>query len=159
MISSDNGESENNHVIDLIFQSVQTTQMLPNSEGKVVPTLVLDELSLWCKTLTISSFKFGQLVFETMEFLRAGLNATHNMSEERAQIWIKEVIEIVNSVKKACDAKSSESMRNKDNSQSTLIDKTGRSSVEKIFTMKENAKSSLWSSIMGKEKDKMSDPE
>ena len=48
-------------------------------------------------------------------------------------------------------------MVNKDNKQSTLLDKVNRSSSEKIFTMKENAKGSLWDSIMGKEKDKMSD--
>lgn len=159
MIGSDGGTSDHNDTVDIVFQSVQKTIQTTDDEGNIITTQVMDDLALWCKTLVISSNKFGQLIFEAMEFVRVGLTANNNMCSERANIWKQECIELFESIKKACDAKSSESMRNGENSQSTMIDKINRNSVEKIFTMKSNAKSSLWSSIMGKEKDKMSDPD
>ena len=114
-------------------------------------------MSLWCKTLSVASNTLSQVIFELMEWIRNGGAAKNNMCVERANEWESEVMAVSESVRKTLDSKSSESMVNKDNKQSTLLDKVNRSSSEKIFTMKENAKGSLWDSIMGKEKDKMSD--
>lgn len=159
MISHEGGTGDHNDTVDIVFQSVQKTIVSLDEEGKEVRTQVMDDLALWCKTLTVSSNKLGQLIFEGMEFVRNGLSANSNMCKERADIWQQETVEIFESIKKACDSKSSESIRDKDNSQSTMIDKVNRNSVEKIYTVKGAAKSSLWSSIMGKEKDKMTDEE
>ena len=149
--------SATNDTVGVILQSVQRSKQVEDDDGKITIIQYMDDLALWCKTLSVASNTLAQLIFELMEFIRNGLRAIHNMSLERAMIWQHDAIEIAESVKKALDSKSSESMRNKDNSQSTLIDKINKNSVEKIFTMKDNAKNSLWSSIMGKEKDKMSD--
>jgi hypothetical protein len=157
MIGNDGGTSDHNDTVDIVFQSVQKTITNKDDEGKIITSQVMDDLALWCKTLTVSSNKFAQLIFEAMEYVRSGMSAKNNMCSERAAIWEQETIEIFESIKKACDAKSSESIRDHDNSQSTMIDKINRNSVEKIFTMKENSKKSLWSSIMGKEKDKYTD--
>ncbi len=151
------GTSDHNDTVDIVFQSVQKTSYVVNEEGNTVSTQVMDDLALWFKTLTVSSNKLGQLAFEMMEFLRNGACARTNMCIERSTQWENECAEVFESVKKSLDAKSSESIRNHDNSQSTLIDKINRNSVEKIYTMKDIAKKSLWSSILGKEKDKMSD--
>ena len=157
MIAHEGGTGDHNDTVDIVFQSVQKTIISYDEEGKQIRTQIMDDLALWCKTLTVSSNKLAQLIFEAMEFVRNGLSAHSNMCKERAEIWQSECLEIFESVKKACDSKSSESIRDGQNSQSTMIDKVNRNSVEKIFTMKDNAKKSLWSSIMGKEKDKMSD--
>ena len=143
--------------MDIVFQSVQKTIEEKNDEGKITKVQIMDELALWCKTLSVASNKLGQLIFEMMEFTRNGLNAHNHMCKERADLWVSDTLAVVESVKKMLDSKSSESLRNNQNSQSTLIDKINKNSVEKIYTMKDTAKKSLWDSILGKEKDKMSD--
>jgi len=150
------GTDDHNDTVDIVFQSVQKTIDI-EEDGKIKKIQVMDDLALWAKTLCVASNKLGQLVFEFMEFVRNGMNAEQNMCKERAVLWAEESVEIGESVKKALDSKSSESIKNKDNSQGTLIDKINKNSVEKIYTMKDVAKKSLWDSIIGKEKDKMSD--
>lgn len=157
MIGEGEGTSDHNNTVDIIFQSVQRTIDVKDNDGNMRKEQVLDDLSLWCKTLSVATNKLGQLVHEMMEFARYGMNADKNMCSERAVNWQIESMAIVESVKKALDSKSSESMRNKENSQSTLIDKVNKNSIEKIYTMKEKAKGSIFDSIMGKERDKMSD--
>lgn len=149
--------SGNNDTVDIVLQSVQRSKQVEDDDGKITIVQYMDDLALWCKTLSVASNVLSQTIFELMEFIRNGLNAKNNMCKERALLWEHEAIEIAESVKKALDSKSSESIRNKDNSQGTLIDKINRNSVEKIYTMKDTAKKSLWDSILGKEKDKMSD--
>lgn len=157
IMQQEGGTSDHNDTVDIVFQSVQKTITIDDDDGNKIRTQVMDDLALWCKTLTVSSNKLGQVIFDAMEFVRNGVNARNNMCAERATQWTEETAEIFESVKKSLDSKSSESVRDHDNSQSTLIDKINRNSVEKIYTMKSNAKQSLWGSIMGKEKDKMSD--
>lgn len=149
--------SGNNDTVDIVLQSVQRSKQVEDDDGKITIIQYMDDLALWCKTLSVASNVLSQTIFELMEFIRNGLNAKNNMCKERALLWEHEAIEIAESVKKALDSKSSESIRNKDNSQGTLIDKINRNSVEKIYTMKDTAKKSLWDSILGKERDKMSD--
>lgn len=154
---NEGGTGDHNDTVDIVFQSVQKTIDQADADGNITKIQVMDDLSLWCKTLMVGSNTLGQTIFEMMEFMRNGFLAYTNMPKERAELWVGEVQEIVESVKKTLDSKSSESIRNKENSQSTLIDKINKNSVEKIYTMKETAKKSLWDSIIGKEKDKMSD--
>ena len=149
--------TSSNDMTDLVLQSVHTAKQVTDDDGKISIIQYLDNMSLWCKTLSVASNTLSQVIFELMEWIRNGGAAKNNMCVERANEWESEVMAVSESVRKTLDSKSSESMVNKDNKQSTLLDKVNRSSSEKIFTMKENAKGSLWDSIMGKEKDKMSD--
>lgn len=151
------GTSNHNDTVDIIFQSTQKTVEYYDENGKLKKQQILDELSLWCKTLSVSSNKLGQFIFEMMEWTREGLDASYHMSGERAKQHVRVVMGVVESWRKALDAKSGESIRNDNNSQSTLIDKINKNSVEKIYSIKGEAKKSLWSSIIGKEKEKMSD--
>lgn len=149
--------SSNNDMTDLVLQSVQTVEQTKDDDGKITFVQYMDDLSLWCKTLSVFSNTLSQVIFELMEWIRMGKSAENNMCAERAEICKEVVVGVAESVKKTLDSKSSESMADKQNKQSTLLDKVNRSSSEKIYTMKETAKKSLWDSIMGKEKDKMSD--
>lgn len=149
--------SSTNDTVGIVLQSVQRSKQVEDDDGKITIIQYQDDLALWCKTLSVASNTLSQTIFELMEFIRNGLSARNNMCLERAMLYEHEAIEIGESVKKALDSKSSESMRNKDNSQGTLIDKINKNSVEKIFSIKGETKRSLWDSIMGKEKEKLSD--
>jgi hypothetical protein len=65
-----------------------------------------------------------------------------------------DILEMSQSYRRAIDAKSSESLRDKNNSQSVLIDKVGRNRVEKVYAMKDQINKSLLKSFLGRDRDR-----
>lgn len=159
MLGEEGGTGEANNTVDLIFQSVHKNvkRMDPDNDNKEIWVKIMDDLSLWCKTLKVASPKLGDVIYNMMEVMRNGMNASKNMCKERALVWQEETLEIAESVRKALDAKASESMVDGHNKQNTLLDTVNKSSSERIISMKDNAKQSIWDSILHKEKDKISD--
>ncbi len=148
------GQEKHNDLIDLIIQSSQKTVDIKNEDGTISRDYQIDTDSLWWKTHTISSNHFGQLAFELKEWERMALQASESMSPERADQMAHDIMEISQSFRRAIDAKSSESLRDKNNSQSVLIDKVGRNRVEKVYTMKDQMNKSLLSGFLGRDKDR-----
>jgi molecular chaperone GrpE (heat shock protein) len=114
----------------------------------------LDSDSLWWKTHSISSNQFGALAYELKEWERMALQSRENMCAERSTQISSDIMEISQSFRRAIDAKSSESLRDKNNSQSVLLDKVGRNRVEKVYTMKDQVNKSLINSFLGRDKDR-----
>ena len=85
------------------------------------------------------------------------MRAPDNMCEERARNLGYEIMEIGISYRRSIDAKSSESQRDKQNSQSTLIDKINKNKVERVYTMKDKVKGSLFDSIIGRDAERDSE--
>jgi hypothetical protein len=103
-------------------------------------------------SITISkNYTFGAVAFELKEWERMSLNASASMCPIRADQVSHDIMEISKSFRRAIDAKSSESLRNKNNSQSVLIDKVGRNRVEKVYTMKDQMSKSLFNSFLGRD--------
>jgi hypothetical protein len=148
------GSEKHNDLIDLIIQSSQKTIDVKNDDGTISREMQMDTDSLWWKTHTISSSNFGQLAFELKEWERMALAAHESMSPERADQVSHDIMEISQSFRRSIDAKSSESLRDKNNSQSVLIDKVGRNRVEKVYTMKDQMNKSLLSGFLGRDKDR-----
>lgn len=73
------------------------------------------------------------------------------MSPQRAEVMSNQIMDIVTSYKRSTDAKSSESLRDKHNTQSTLIDKINRGKIERAITLKGEAKASMMDGFMGKD--------
>ena len=74
---------------------------------------------------------------------------------ERAKDFAHQVVDIGTSYRRSIDAKSSESQRDKINSQSTLIDKINRNKIEKVYTSKiEDTKKSFADIFLGRDKEK-----
>ena len=148
------GTEKHNDVIDLVIQATQKIIDVRNDDGTISREQQMDTDSLWWKTHSISSNNFGQLAFELKEFERMALVARENMCRERAVQVAHEIMEISQSYRRSIDAKSSESLRDKNNSQSVLIDKVGRNRVEKVYTMKDQVNKSLLSGFLGKDRDR-----
>ncbi|KFM21666.1 hypothetical protein AAA799B03_00766 [Marine Group I thaumarchaeote SCGC AAA799-B03] len=148
------GTEKHNDVIDLVIQATQKIIDVKNDDGTLSQEQQMDTDSLWWKTHSISSNNFGQLAFELKEFERMALVAHENMCRERAEQVAHEIMEISQSYRRAIDAKSSESLRDKNNSQSVLIDKVGRNRVEKVYTMKDQVNKSLLSGFLGRDRDR-----
>ena len=116
---------------------------------------VIDSKSAYWKTHNINSDRFG-LLAEAVEYLDViGDDAKYNMSAPRALVLKTQISALVNNVlKKAIDAKSSETMRDKRSAQTSMVDKYLKRSQERIIDLKGDAKKSLLSGILGRESEK-----
>jgi molecular chaperone GrpE (heat shock protein) len=148
------GQDKHNDLVDLIIQSSTKTVNVQSEDGTTYQEQQLDSDSLWWKTHSISSNQFGALAYELKEWERMALQSRENMCAERSTQISSDIMEISQSFRRAIDAKSSESLRDKNNSQSVLLDKVGRNRVEKVYTMKDQVNKSLINSFLGRDKDR-----
>lgn len=157
-MSSDMGQPEGqpkyNDLIDIIIQSSQKTIEVTQKDGSITNEQIIDDDTIWWKTGSVNANTFGRFAFELKEWERLALIVINNMSKYRAGQLAHEIMEIGVSYRRSMDAKSSESQRNAQNSQSTLIDKINKNKVERVYTMKDQAKKSLFDGFLGREREK-----
>lgn len=139
-------------LIDLLTEASQKYELVEDKDGNFRKVLVPDPETSYFMTRIVDSEHFSRLVFELKNFERLGKEAKNHMSENRASILESQINELVLAYKYSIDAKSSETRRDKLNSKSCLVDKLNRVKVEKVFSMKENAKSSILASLVGNDK-------
>jgi hypothetical protein len=151
---SPEGQEKHNDLIDLIIQSATKTVNVKGDDGTIFQEQQMDSDSLWWKTHFISANTFGAVAFELKKWKRMALQSHENMGEERADQISSDIMEISQSFRRAIDAKSSESLRDKNNSQSVLIDKVGRNRVEKVYTMKDQVNKSPINSLLGRDRER-----
>lgn len=148
------GQPKFNDLIDIVIQSAQKTVSVEQKDGSITKEQIIDEETIWCKTLSVASNTLGRCIFELKEWERAAFSASVNMNQERADNIAHELMEVGVSYRRSIDSKSSESMRDPRNSQSTLLDKINRNKVEKIHTFRGDMKRSMMDVILGKEMEK-----
>ena len=147
-------ETEKDHAqfINMIVSACRRPTKIVNSEGKEVTEIILDAKKLDYKTQLVSSTNFSRFVLELEEFANIALDVFNFMSWPRASVISEQILRHVRSYGYSIDAKSSETMRDPHNSQSSLVHIMTSNKSERKITLKENAKESLWSSIGGNEK-------
>ena len=145
------GQPKYNDLIDIIIQAAKKTVDVEQLDGSKAKETIIDEEIVWWKTGSVNSNTFSRFAFELKEFERMSIEAFTRMSPDRARIFAHQVINIGTSYRRSIDAKSSENMKDKNNSQSTLIDKINRNKIEKVYTQKGEMKKTVWDGIMGRE--------
>ena len=148
------GQPKYNDLIDIIIQSSQKTIDVQQKDGSITKEQIIGEDTVWFKAGSVNANTYGRFAFELKEWERLALIVENNMSHPRALQLGHEVMEIGISYRRSIDAKSSESQRNAQNSQSTLIDKINKNKVERVYTMKDQAKKSLFDGFLGREREK-----
>ncbi len=146
-------ESERTHndLIDIIIEASQTVEEVEEADGKIKKVLQLDPEKVYWKTHIVNSPTFAQFVYQLKEFEHLGIQSFHFMHKNRAMVLAQQIFEKVKNYKYAIDAKSSESLRDMNNTQSTLIDKINRNKIEKAYTVKGDAKKSFMDGLLGRE--------
>jgi len=141
-------------LIDIIIEGSQNIEEVEQPDGKKLKQLVLDPETIWWKTGIINSPTFGRFALELKEWERQAEECFDNMPRERAYEMAKDVLEIGKSFRRSIDAKSSESLRDKNNTQSTLIDKINKNKIEKAYTIRGEGGKSLLAGIIGRDQEK-----
>jgi hypothetical protein len=148
----DTGE-QNNHVIDLISTAAHHMEEV-ETDGVKQKILVLDPESLYWATRSVNSNTFGRFVYELKNLESLAFEAVNHMTLKRAAIFREQILRLVEAYKKSIDGKASESIRDKHNSQLTLIDKLSRNKQERVITLPDELKQGFLSGFVGKESQK-----
>jgi len=147
-------QKDHNDLIDILIEASQTIEEINTPDGKTEKQLLLNPEIIWWKTGIINAPTFGRFAFELKEWERQGPECFDNMYKDRAHEMSKDILAIGESYRRSIDAKSSESLRDKHNTQSTLIDKINKNKVEKAYTIKGEGRRSLMDGIIGRDQER-----
>ena len=150
MSYEDTPERKNQDIVDLLTEASQRRTEKINEDGSITQTLINDPETIYWKTQIVNSPTFARFVLELKNFERLSKQTVNNMSGDRARVLSEQISEIVSSFRYSVDAKSSESLRNERNTQSTLVDKLNRVKIEKSFSTNEDLKKGIFASLIGK---------
>jgi len=152
------GEAKAKDLIEAVLTSSQKTVEVKQDDGSIKRVAEVDDDTVWAKLNHINSNSYGQAVFELKEWERNGNDAPRNMCQERALDIMHDIKEVGISVRRAYDAKGSETIGvNKMNSQTNILGMVGKNKQERVYTMKDKAKSSLFDGILGRDVEKDQD--
>ena len=143
-----------NDVIDLLIESVQQVVERADENGVMQRVIEPDNESLYFKTQLINSAAFASCVLKLRWLKNLGTEAYYNMCFERAQVIEKQLDNWYKGYKYSFDAKSSETLRDKHNTQSSLIHIMNRNHMERSITLKGEMGKSMMDGIMGRESQK-----
>jgi hypothetical protein len=154
LLNQPEGQGKFNDLVDIAIQSSSKTVAQRQKDGTIVYEQIIDDDTIWAKTLIVNSNTFSRMMLMLKEWERMGERAQFNMNEERAEQFKKEVKDIGESYRRAIDAKSSESARDATNSQSTYVDKINKNKVERVYTTKgQKVKGGIMDAILGRDKE------
>lgn len=149
-------ETQKSHqdVMDLLVDACQTVDIIDNRDGTFSKQLILDPEKAWWKTHLVNSPFFGMFAKVLRNLEGMAHDAKNHMTATRAIILEEQMITYCLDYRYSIDAKSSETIRDKHNTQPALIDKMQRSQVPHAFNPNDEMKNSLFSGWTGGNKNR-----
>lgn len=141
-------------IFDLIADASQKQHTIHQADGTDKIENMLDPETIWWKTNLINSPIFGRFAYVLKSYEWLAHQAKNFMSEERARVLSEQILKDVENYKYSVDAKSSETLRDKNNTQNSLVHIATRNKVERQYTLKDDAKKSMWDGIRGRDVEK-----
>jgi|TARA_B100000470_G_scaffold221375_1_gene211600 hypothetical protein len=146
-------EPEHKDLVDVLVQSVQRIEQIPQEDGTFEKSLVIDPKSLYYKTLIVASPNLARFVLELENFQNLATQVYNFMSRRKATALSEQIKELVIAYQYSIDSKSSESIRENGSAQSTLIDKIARNKIERSYQVKGEKSRSFLDAMMGRDKE------
>lgn len=145
-------DKDHSDYIDMLVDACRKPVKTTDSNGREVLELQLDTKKLNYKTQLVNYPGFGRFVFQKESMENLALDVFNYMSDERAGVIAKQILRKILCYDYSIDAKSSETLRDKTNSQSALTHILTRNKAERAITLKEEAGRSFMEALKGKEK-------
>ena len=146
-------EPEHKDLVDVLVQSVQNIEEIPQADGTSQKSLVIDPKSLYYKTLIVPSSTLARLVLEIESLRNLATQCFSFMAKERAEDFSKQILGLVKTYLYSLDSKSGESMSENGSSQGTLMDKIARNKIERSYMVKGEKRRSMIDAMLGKDKE------
>ena len=143
--------------MDFILDGCQRIEEVTTPDGKIEKQLIFDPERAYWKGHLVNSPTFARMVFELKGWEGKALQCYNYMTKERADVMSSQIMDISQWYRYSIDAKSSESLRDKNNTQSTLIDKINRNKIERAYTMKSEGGKSILSGLIGRDREREQD--
>ncbi len=138
--------------IEMLMDSCRIPVKRIDENGREIIQLELDTKKLNYKTQLVNYPSFGAFVKEKENLENLIFDVFNYTSPARAEQWSKIILRRVKMYDYSIDAKSSETLRDKNNSQSALTHILTRNKAERAITIEEATKHSIMDAIRGKEK-------
>ncbi len=144
-------ESEKrNDAIDFLIDGMQDVIQVKQDDGTIKRETQFNPEIAWYKGHIINQ-PFGRHALYIKRTEHLARQAHFHMSPDRATNIETGLLDIVEDYKRSIDAKSSETWKDKVNSQSALIHILSKNKVEKVYSVKGAAKKTLLDGIMGRD--------
>lgn len=124
----------------------------PNT-GESKKVTAINYKKLWYKLQNISSAYFGEYAYQLEEFVNLAADAYNNMSEERADVLSQQLLRRINSHYFAIDAKSSETVLDKNNNMKNMVHLLNRSETTKKYVVKDEISRNMLRGMLGGNKE------
>lgn len=134
----------------MIVEGCQSFETITHQNGSQTQELRINPKKIWYKTHIINSPTFGRYVLFREMLEDKASQCIFHMTRERAVVMSSQIMDLCDSYDYSIDAKSSECLRDKNNTQSTLIDKVNRNKIERQYTVKEDVKDGILAGFLGK---------
>jgi hypothetical protein len=144
-------ESEKrNDAIDFLLDGMKEVNIVQNDDGTISRVAEFNPDIAWYKGHMINQ-PFGRcaLLIKRVEHLSD--QAEFFMSPKRASALTRGLRTVIESYKRSIDAKSSETYKDKENTQSSLIHILSKNKIEKQYTLKGDRKKTFMDSVMGRD--------
>jgi hypothetical protein len=153
MLEGANSDYEQNQkdITSIMKDGMLFPAIVEGPDGNPITEWRIKSKSAWWKTHNINHHAFG-LAAEAIEYVFVlGQDAKYHMSVPRAQVMELQITQLVDDVLKlSIDAKSSESMRDGKNAQTSVIDKYLRNKQERVIDLKGEMKKSMFEGVFGR---------
>jgi len=148
---SSNSEEKRNDVIDFLIDSFKEVTSARNIEtGVVENTLQYNPKIAWFQAHNINQ-SFGNYAKLLERWENLATKCYSMMSPEPAAELAKDILLKLNEHKRGIDGKSSETYRDKHNTQSSVFQTLANKKQERIYTVKGDAKKSFMDGLLGRD--------
>lgn len=149
-------QRDNQDVVDLLTTAGQEVKEIRNEHGDTERILELNPDIFYWKLHSVASNRFARMVLLVKLVEKKAEEAQYNMSKPRAQVLKKQILHVTEAYRRSIDAKSSETILNKDNKQPNLINqiKSNVSRQEKVYSAKDEKTKSMLAGIIGRDEEK-----
>lgn len=146
-------ETEQLHqdIVAFLIQGSKTLHDTVGEDGLPRLESIINSKKIWYQTHLINSDMFGRLAYLIEEFANMAIDTYNHMCYEMASVLSNQIMQKIQSYYFSIDAKSSESVRDKHNTQGTLLHVLTKNKVEKHYNITGNAKRTFMDGMMGRD--------
>jgi len=156
MSSNPQSEKTDIQMPDLVLESWKKTKFIELADGSFQTERIIDERTAWWQTHHIGSNSLGRLAFYREILGNLFKNANRHMTAHRATPFREMGMMFCNAIDYSIDAKSSENLRDANNTNLTLLAMLAKAKSERQFTVKGEVGKSVMDGILGRKADQAS---
>ena len=141
-------------LLALITTAHSKVKYVETVDGKMEAVTDLDGEGIFWQMQNVNSMYLGSFVKEYKDAESLADDAFNHMSRPRAVVFSKQLMNRLTPYRYAIEAKSSETVRDKNNNQQNMIDKIKQNRIERKYVVGDEAKKTFLAGLLGRDKEK-----